>query len=300
MFDKIKDFAQALGCEVKEFVPMKEHTSFKTGGNARLFISPDSIDSLSKLMEFCKSLGTKPFILGNGSNTLVSDDEIDGVVIHIGNGFKRIEYCGGGIVKCGAGVTLAQLCMFALEYKLTGLEFAYGIPGTVGGAAFMNAGAYGGEMKDVVMMCSHITPDGERGSLSGSSLEFGYRKSAYINNGSIITAVVFKLDTGNVEAIRYKMDSILSKRKAKQPLEYPSAGSVFKRPEGQFAGALIEQCGLKGKSIGGAKVSEKHAGFIINIGGATTKDITDLIKLVQDTVYKEKGVLLEKELRIIE
>ena len=299
MFDKIKIFAQTLGCDVKEFVPMSEHTSFKTGGNARLFISPDSVDSLAELVKYFKSLKVNPLVLGNGSNTLVSDNGIDGVIIHIDNGFKRIEYCGGGIIKCGAGVSLAQLCIFALEYELTGLEFAYGIPGTVGGAAFMNAGAYGGEMKDVVMMCTHITPDGERSSFSGNSLEFGYRKSAYTVNKCIITTVVFKLDTGNAEAIRYKMDSALSKRRAKQPLEYPSAGSVFKRPEGQFAGALIEQCGLKGEIIGGAQVSEKHAGFIINIGGATTKDVTDLIKLVQETVNNEKGVFLEKEIRLI-
>lgn len=300
MFDKIKDFAQGLDCDVKEFVPMNEHTSFKTGGNARLFITPNNLDSLEELVKFCKSLDVKPYVLGNGSNTLVSDDGLNNVVIHISSGFKKLEYCGGGIIKCGAGVTLAQLCMFALEYNLTGLEFAYGIPGTVGGAVFMNAGAYGGEMKDVVMMCSHITPNGERSSLSGDLLEFDYRKSAYSKNECIITNVVFKLETGNADAIRYKMDSMLSKRKAKQPLEYPSGGSVFKRPQGLFAGALIEECGLKGKTIGGAKVSEKHAGFIINIGGATTKDVTDLIKLIQDTVEKEKGVLLEKELRVIE
>ncbi len=300
MFDKIKDFAHTLDCDVKEYVPMNEHTSFKTGGAARLFITPNSLESLEELIKFCNSLSVKPYILGNGSNTLVSDDGLNGVVIHINNGFKKLEYCGGGIIKCGAGVTLAQLCMFALEYNLTGLEFAYGIPGTVGGAVFMNAGAYGGEMKDVVMMSSHITSNGKRSSLFGDLLDFGYRKSAYTDNGCIITNVVFKLETGNADAIRYKMDSMLAKRKAKQPLEYPSGGSVFKRPQGQFAGALIEECGLKGKTIGGAQVSEKHAGFIINIGNATTKDVTELIKLVQDTVEKEKGVLLEKELKVVE
>ncbi|MEG2050719.1 MAG: UDP-N-acetylmuramate dehydrogenase [Oscillospiraceae bacterium] len=300
MIDKIKEYARNLNCKVKESVLMSEYTSFKTGGYAKLFITPDTVEDIAQLYKFCFSLGVKPIIVGNGSNTLVSDNGIDGVVIYIGNSFQHIEYCGGGIIKCGAGVNLAKLCMFALEYELTGMEFAFGIPGSVGGAAFMNAGAYGGEMKDIIMLCNHITPDGERNSLSGDNLEFGYRKSAYGKNNCLITSVVFKLEKGDADAIKYKMDSLLERRKLKQPLDYPSAGSVFKRPEGNFAGTLIQECGLKGKTIGGAQVSEKHAGFIINIGNATTKDITDLIDFVQATVQKEKNVLLEKELRVIE
>ncbi len=299
MYDKIKQFSQDLNCKVFESVSMSDYTSFKTGGNASLLVSPNSADSLSELIKYCTSLGVKPLIIGNGSNTIISDNGIDNVVIHIDEGFKHIEYCGGGIVKCGAGVSLAKLCSFALEYELSGLEFAFGIPGSVGGAAFMNAGAYGGEMKDVVMLCNHIEPTGEKGSLSGNMLDYGYRKSAYRDNGCVITSVVFKLEKGEPDAIKYKMDSFLERRKAKQPLDYPSAGSVFKRPEGYFAGALIQECGLKGKTIGGAQVSEKHAGFIINIGNAKTKDITDLIEYVQKTVKEEKGVLLEKEVRVI-
>lgn len=299
MFDNIKQFAEKLGCDVKENTPMSDYTSFKTGGNARLIISPNSVDNLCEIIKYCKSLDVSPIVIGNGSNTIVSDAGLDNVVIHIDEGFKHIEYCGGGIIKCGAGVSLKQLCMFALEYELTGLEFAYGIPGSVGGAAFMNAGAYGGEMKDVVMLCNHVTTDGEKNSITIDSLDYGYRKSVYTKNNCIITSVVFKLEKGNPDAIKYKMDSLMDRRKTKQPLEYPSAGSVFKRPEGYFAGTLIQECGLKGKTIGGAQVSEKHAGFIINVGNATTKDITDLIEYVQSTVKEQKGVLLEKEVKVI-
>lgn len=297
--DVIYKLTKEIDCEVVELADMSKYTSFKTGGKAKLFVSPHNVDGLSKLIKCCSENNIKPVVIGNGSNMLISDDGIDGLVIYINEGFDKIEYCGNGMIKCGAGVSLAKVCKFALEYELTGLEFAYGIPGSVGGAAFMNAGAYGGEMKDVVMVCSHVTPQGDRGSLSISDVDFGYRHSKYCENGCIITGVVFKLEKGNPDAIKYKMDAILGKRKAKQPLEYPSAGSVFKRPEGYYAGALIEQCGLKGKSIGGAQVSEKHAGFIINKGGATTSDIVNLVEFIQKTVKEQTGVTLEKEIRVI-
>lgn len=297
--EKLIEDIKKIDCEAVELADMSKYTSFKTGGKAKLLVAPKSMDALIALVKSCKEYDIKPLVLGNGSNMLVSDDGIDGLVIYMNEGFKKIEYCGNGMIKCGAGVNLAQLCKFALEYELTGLEFAYGIPGSVGGAAYMNAGAYGGEMKDVIMFCSHITPDGDKSSLSVDELSFSYRHSAYCDNNCIITGVVIKLEKGNPNAIKYKMDSILDKRKTKQPLEYPSAGSVFKRPEGYYAGALIQECGLKGKSIGGAQVSEKHAGFIINAGGATTNDVISLVELVQKTVKEQTGVELEKEIRVI-
>ncbi|MBR5015735.1 MAG: UDP-N-acetylmuramate dehydrogenase, partial [Clostridia bacterium] len=191
------------------------------------------------------------------------------------------------------------LCRFALEYSLGGLEFAFGIPGTVGGAAFMNAGAYGGEMKDVVWVVNHIDLDGNRGSYQGSELDFSYRHSAYVDSDLIITSVIFHLEQDNAEGIKNNMDDVQRRRKAKQPLEYPSAGSTFKRPEGYFAAALIDECGLKGYSVGGAQVSEKHAGFVINTGGATAADVLALMDYVQKTVLEQKGVALEPEVRII-
>lgn len=193
-----------------------------------------------------------------------------------------------------------KVCRFALEHGLSGLEFAYGIPGSCGGAAFMNAGAYGGEMKDVLYRCDHIDKNGDRGFLEGDDLKLSYRRSAYYDNGCIVTGLYMRLKKDNPEDIKARMDDFLSRRKAKQPLEYPSAGSTFKRPEGYFAGALIEECNLKGTSVGGAQVSTKHAGFVINTGGATCKDVLALCKKVSDTVKAQKGVELEMEIRVTE
>ncbi|MDR0314841.1 MAG: UDP-N-acetylmuramate dehydrogenase [Oscillospiraceae bacterium] len=296
----LKTFSEEIGCKVKENVNMGLYTSFKTGGSAKLFIEPDGLSSLAKVIGYCSKNSLKYLILGNGSNLLIKDEGIDGVVIHIADGFKDMEYMGDGVVKCGAGASLSQLCTFVLKHKLSGLEFAYGIPGSVGGAVFMNAGAYGGEMKDVIALCGHIDKNGESGSFKGKDLEFGYRKSIYAGSGCVITHALVKLKNGDPREIRFNMESVMFKRREKQPLEYPSAGSVFKRPQGHFAGALIEQCGLKGKTIGGAKVSEKHAGFIINTGGASTKDIIDLIELIKETVREKTGVVLEEEIKIIE
>ena len=190
------------------------------------------------------------------------------------------------------------MCSFALENSLTGLEFAYGIPGSCGGAAFMNAGAYGGEMKDVLYRCDHIDKNGDKGFIEGEDMRLSYRHSAYYDNGCIVTGLYLKLKKGDKEEIKAKMTELMGRRKDKQPLEFPSAGSTFKRPEGYFAGALIEECNLKGVSVGGAQVSEKHAGFVINTGGATCKDVLDLCKKVSDTVYDKKGVKLEMEIRV--
>ena len=197
-----------------------------------------------------------------------------------------------------SGTLLIKVCRFAYENGLSGLEFAYGIPGSCGGGAFMNAGAYGGEMKDVMFRCSHIDQNGDRGFLEGDDMRLGYRHSAYYDNGCIITGVYLKLKKADKSEIKAKMDDFMSRRREKQPLEYPSAGSTFKRPEGYFAGTLIEECNLKGKRVGGAEVSEKHAGFVINKGNATCKDVLDLCELVSDTIKKEKGVSLEMEIRV--
>ena len=220
---------------------------------------------------------------------------MSGVVLTLEGEFKDISMKENKITA-GAGVNLAKLCTFAQSHSLSGLEFAYGIPGSVGGAAYMNAGAYDGEMKDVVLSVTHITRDGEVITLDAEDLELSYRHSVYKTNDNIILFVTVELCSKNADEIKAKMDDFMNRRKTKQPLEFPSAGSVFKRPQGNFAGTLIEQCGLKGKTIGGAQVSQKHSGFIINVGDATCKDVLDLIEFVQKTVKDETGYFLEREI----
>ena len=278
---------------------MSRHTTFKTGGEARLFVEPADERMLCEVLRLCAACGEDPFILGNGSNLLVSDAGLDRVVVRIGEGFDDVRLLGGSTVEVGAGATLAKLCKFALDEGLSGLEFAYGIPGSVGGAVFMNAGAYGGEMKDVVETVRYLGKDGRPGSLSGDALGFRYRSSAFQQMDVVITSVILRLQAGDKTAIEAKMRELLGRRKDKQPLEYPSAGSVFKRPEGYFAGALIEQSGLKGRTVGGAQVSEKHAGFIVNRGGATAADILKLEESVRQTVLEQTGVRLEREVQFI-
>lgn len=296
--DTIQNFAVSLGCPAQRDVPMKNYTSFKIGGPADLFLMPKNEKQVSGIASFCAENGTPVFVLGKGSNILVSDSGIRGAVIFTG-GLNSVELTDSLTIKAGSGLSLMQLCNFALENSLSGLEFAFGIPGTVGGAAFMNAGAYGGEMKDVFVSCSHVDMRGMCGVLAGEELDLSYRHSAYEDNGFIITSASVRLEKGEKEQIKEKMYGFLARRKEKQPLEFPSAGSTFKRPQGYFAGALIEQCGLKGTSIGGAQVSEKHAGFVINRGGATADDVLRLVELVAQTVEKETGVRLEPEIRFI-
>lgn len=297
--ETIFNLAEILGCEARKYEPMSKHTSFKIGGNADVYIKVNNLSKLSTILKECQASDVDYMILGNGSNLLVSDDGIRGVVIRLDGDFRKITLLDDTTIFCGAGATLAYLCKFALNCGLSGLEFAWGIPGTVGGAVFMNAGAYDGEMKDVVHSVSHISPSGEIGRTEKENLNFGYRTSVYRSNNMIITGVTLKLKKGNPDEIRAKMDDYMLRRSTKQPLEYPSAGSVFKRPEGNFAGALIEQCGLKGKTCGGAQVSEKHAGFIINKSNATSKDVRDLIGEIQKTVSEKTGYSLECELIIL-
>ncbi len=297
--DIIYNLANILGCEALKNEPMSKHTSFKIGGTADTYVKVDTLSNLTAILKECKQSDIDYTLLGNGSNVLVSDDGIRGVVIRLGGEFKQIALVDENTIYCGAGATLAHLCKFALNCGLTGLEFAWGIPGSVGGAVFMNAGAYDGEMKNVVHSVSHISPDGKIGRIEKDDLDFGYRTSVYRENNMIITGVTLKLEKGNTDDIRNKMDDFMTRRTSKQPLEFPSAGSVFKRPEGNFAGALIEQCGLKGKSVGGAQVSEKHAGFIINKSNATANDVKNLVKEIQNTVAENTGYNLECELIIL-
>ena len=299
MYNEIAFFAENIGAEVIKDAPMKKYTSFKCGGNASVLIIPDSIDNLNKIIEFSYSKNIKPFIIGNGSNLLVTDKGIDGVVIKVGSKLSEIRLLDETTIYCEAGASLKSLCMFALENSLSGLEFAYGIPGTLGGAVYMNAGAYGGEMKDVLYSVNHLDENGNVGTLQKENLDFGYRYSAYTKNGFVITSAILKLNKADKKDIKEAMDDKLGRRKDKQPLEYPSAGSTFKRPEGYFAGALIEDCGLKGYTVGGAQVSEKHAGFVINKGGATSTDVITLIGDVQRIVHEKHGVMLETEVKII-
>lgn len=297
--DIVYNLAQVLNCEALKDEPMNKHTSFKIGGNADTYVKVDSLSTLGTIIRECVDSDIDYLILGNGSNVLVSDDGYRGVIIRLDGEFRKISLIDETTIYCGAGASLATLCKFALNCGLSGLEFAWGIPGTVGGAVFMNAGAYDGEMKNVVHSVSHMTPDGGIGRCEKDDLQMGYRTSVYRSNKCIITGVTLKLKKADPEAIRAKMDDFMDRRSSKQPLEFPSAGSVFKRPEGAYAGALIEQCGLKGKCHGGAQVSDKHAGFIINKDNATANDVKSLIREVQTKVYDETGYDLECELIIL-
>ena len=299
LIDKFKAFSKDFTSTIKYDEPMKNYTTFKTGGNAEILISPNSFEELSLVLEFCKYNKIKPFILGNGSNLLVKDKGIEGVVIHLGKDFEDITLVDDTTIVCLAGTNLMKLCRFAYENALTGLEFAYGIPGSVGGGCYMNAGAYGGELKDVLYKCEHISFDGTVGSYENDELKLSYRTSAYKDSDLIITKAYFKLQKGDKDQIKEKMDDFMSRRKSKQPLEYPSAGSTFKRPEGAFAAALIEECGLKGFSVGDAQVSEKHSGFVINKGNATFDDIMHLVEEVQKKVKTDTGYELELEPEIL-
>ena len=287
------EFCKQAGIDVKLNEPMKNHNGFKTGGSADIFITLGDKELLCALVETANSLEIPLFVLGKGSNLLVSDNGIEGAVVSLA---KMDEITiDGETVTAKAGTSLTALCVAVANEGLSGLEFAYGIPGSVGGALYMNAGAYGGEMADVVFDAQFVTQNGQVGTIEKGDMNLGYRTSCFKQNGNIITDVTFKLIKGDKEEIWEKMNTLMGKRRDKQPLEYPSAGSTFKRPEGHFAGALIEENGFKGKGVGGAQVSEKHAGFVINKSDATTKDILDLMSKIQETVLEKNGVKLEPE-----
>lgn len=287
-----------MDCAFWEQEPMKDHTTFKVGGAADVFIKPTDEDQCARVITYCGQQEIPLHYLGGGSNVIVHDFGIRGAVLSTG-GLNELELLDGCRIRCSAGVKLSRLCSFALEHSLTGLEFAWGIPGTLGGAVYMNAGAYDGCMKDVLESSTHITAKGERVIWDASQVKLGYRTSAYQKADHLITSAVLQLRPGSKEEIRNKMDDLMNRRREKQPLEYPSAGSTFKRPEGYFAGALIQESGLKGATIGGAQVSEKHAGFVINLGNATSSDLLMLIEKVQQDVFDRTGVMLEREVRIL-
>ncbi len=297
--EKIIELSKKLNIKFLENEPMKKHTTFKIGGPARLMVFPERESDAVEIVKCCKNNGIRLMAVGNGSNLLVDDEGIDACVMCFDSSFADVRLIDDETIFAQSGASLMKVCRFALENSLSGLEFAFGIPGSCGGAAFMNAGAYGGEMKNVLFKCRHIDSDGNIGCLENDALNLSYRHSAYYDNGCIVTGLYLKLSKGDKAEIKAKMDDFLQRRKDKQPLEYPSAGSTFKRPEGYFAGALIEQCNLKGKAVGGAQVSEKHAGFVINKGNATCRDVVDLCRLCSDTVLKEKGVSLEMEIRVV-
>jgi UDP-N-acetylmuramate dehydrogenase len=295
--DRLAQIAEQNGCEVCRDEPMSRHTTFKIGGPAELFIKVFSRSAIRELYRAAYERNIPVLVVGNGSNMIVSDSGIRGVVVSLAGEFCEIRMTDDTVLECGAGATLAAVCSFAKEHSLTGLEFAWGIPGAAGGAAFMNAGAYNGEMGDVLTGCTHISKEGEIGVHKGNELKLAYRHSIYSETGDTILSLTLQLNKGRKDQIERAMNELFQRRKSKQPLELPSAGSVFKRPEGYFAGTLIEECGLKGAKVGGAMVSEKHAGFIVNAGGATCKDVLDLIEYIKKTVFERTGVTLECEVK---
>lgn len=276
---------------------MKEHINFKVGGPADILLMPRKVEQIVESIKICKDNNIPYFIIGNGSNLLVKDGGIRGAVIKLTE-LKAMQV-NETEIKADCGVMLKELSDKALENSLTGLEFSCGIPGTVGGAVFMNAGAYNGEIKNVIKEAQVITGGGEIVTLSKDELELGYRTSKVMKDNSIVINATFQLEKGNKKEVKETIDDLTQRREEKQPLEYPSAGSTFKRPEGYFAGKLIQDSGLKGYSIGGAAVSSKHSGFVINKGNATAKDILDLIAYIQKEVKRQFGVELHPEVRII-
>lgn len=297
---QITDFINKLNsCKIEylENEPMSRHTTFKIGGECDVFIKVKNITELKNVILFAAECSVPYFVLGKGSNLLVSDLGVDGAVISL-DGMNSVTVNGDTLI-CEAGSSLRSVCLAAQKAALSGLEFAYGIPGTVGGALYMNAGAYGGEMSQVTVSATALNQNGELVEILLPDMQLGYRTSVFKNNNFVIVSVTLKLNSGNAEEIKAKMNGFYSRRRDKQPLEYASAGSTFKRPEGYFAGALIEKNNLKGYGVGDAQVSEKHAGFVINRGNATACDVLSVIKYVQKTVKASDGVELEPEVIFI-
>lgn len=274
--------------------PMSRHTTFRIGGEAACFIRISSEEQLRKLIPYFENVGIEYFVLGKGSNLLVGDKGYPGVILQISDACQQIE-AEGNRLQVQAGAALSKVALFAMERGLEGLEFAAGIPGTVGGGVVMNAGAYGGEMKQVVESVRVLSSEGEILTLDNDTMEFGYRTSIIRNRYFIVLSVTFRLREGNREEIRARIEDFQKRRMEKQPLNYPSAGSTFKRPEGYFAGKLIMDAGLRGFQIGDARVSDKHCGFVVNVGKATARDVTDVIEEVQEKVRERFGVSLERE-----
>ena len=289
-----------LCCESLQDEPLCRHTTFKIGGSVDRLITVESEEQLSRILRELKRLELPYFVLGKGSDLLVGDKGYPGVALKLENFFASAGLMEDGeSVSAGAGISLGGLCVFARDEGLAGLEFAWGIPGSVGGAVYMNAGAYGGEMKDVISRVWYMDTEGRLLDNSGEELGFGYRRSAFMDGGKIITRAELRLAHGDKEEIAAKMNELKARRFEKQPYDMPSAGSTFKRPKTGYAAALIEQCGLKGRRVGGAQVSPKHAGFVVNTGGATCKDVLELMDIIRETVLRQTGIELEPEVRMI-
>lgn len=295
----LDDIKERLGAEnVLQNEPMKAHSNMEVGGPAAYLFMPKSAEEIGFLIDILKAEGIEYYIIGKGSNVIFKDEGYNGAVIKVLNGFKGMEIAGDE-VKVRSGELNKDISERLCREGLSGFEFASGIPGCIGGSIVMNAGAYDGEMKDIVKDVTVLTKDGKVVTLSNEEMHFGYRTSVVPEKEYVVLETTLKLKKEDPSVIQKKVDELTEKRESKQPLEYPSCGSVFKRPEGHFAGGLIADAGLKGKSIGGAQVSEKHAGFIVNKGDATAKDVTDLIAYIQEKVYENSGVKLVCEVKII-
>ena len=284
--------------KMRMWEPMGKHTSFKIGGPAEIMVFPNSTEELSAILKESKILDCKITILGAGTNVLAPDEGINGIVVCLKDALDFMELLDENRIRVAAGVTMARAAVFACNQHLSGLEFAHGIPGTVGGAVYMNAGAYGGEMSQVCQSVDVMHPDGTLKTFSADEMQFSYRHSRLEDDGGIVVSAVFSLQAGEERCIREKMQELMQKRSASQPLDFPSAGSAFKRPVGGYAAALIDETGLKGFRIGDAAVSEKHAGFVVNLGSATAADVKALLAEVSDRVYAKNGIRLDPEVRI--
>lgn len=304
MSENLRTALDTAGIPVREHEPLSAHCTFKIGGPADLFVRPEDTAQLCRAIALCKEQHMPYYLLGNGSNILFEDAGYRGAVLDISAEQADASLLSSPdaeeiLLSAPAGLKLSSLCNFALRHSCTGLEFAYGIPGTVGGAVYMNAGAYGGEMKDVLKTVTYLTPEGEIIEADAATLDLSYRHSIFEENGSCILSATFCLKKGTPEAIKARMNELMGKRMEKQPLDKPSAGSTFKRPVGAFAAALIDQCGLRGYRHGGAAVSEKHCGFVVNLGGATCADVLALCEEVRAIVKEKTGYDLEKEIRVV-
>ncbi|HIW74176.1 MAG TPA: UDP-N-acetylmuramate dehydrogenase [Firmicutes bacterium] len=290
---------RSLRCTAEEQAPMARYTSFKIGGPADLLVTAPDAGAAGAALALCRRQDLPVLLLGNGTNMLVSDEGVRGVVLRLAGDAAQDVKVEGDTILCPAGLSLKALCRLARDSGLAGLEFAYGIPGTVGGAVYMNAGAYGGQMADVLLWADVLCRDGSLRRVPLREMKLGYRHSVFMEAAAVLVSAAVRLTLDDRAAVTGRMEEFLRRRREKQPLEYPSAGSFFKRPEGYYAGALIESSGLKGLTVGGAQVSEKHAGFLINRGGATCADVRALAEQVQEKVLRDHGVRLEPEVRFV-
>ncbi len=294
MREQLHALCQQYDCKLETDVKLSQHTTFRIGGTADFWVEITNTEGLRALLSFCKEQGIPYFVMGRGSNILASDDGFRGVILHIANGFSAISLSGTTMI-CQAGATLTAAARLAAEHSLSGMECLSGIPGTIGGALYMNAGAYGSEMKDIVVSCDYVDADGNLCTMPLSEMQLSYRHSIFAENGGTIVSITMELQPGDPAEIANKMEELLIQRKTKQPLEYPSAGSTFKRPQGSYASLLIDQCGLKGCAVGDAQVSEKHCGFVVNKGNATCADVLQLCAQVGALVKEKTGYTLELE-----